>query len=285
MRAYAIALSLIALTAHIAGAENPDSVRIDVPEKAPAPSGTPVTAPDTEMDGTPIPVGAVGTAPQWSPAAFIPAPSPVPVWQQRIALPGVTFLPGVAPITAWRGGGIYATGGRSSSPGLMGLETGRLNFSQNFGRLNITAYGDATKIGYFRGLSTQWGFGGALTYTFSPTVSLTLYGSYYSPASGIANPGIREVMPIGSFGGYVDWRFAGRWGVKAGATARQSILSNRYEVRPMVMPYFHLAPGADIGMDVGGILYELLRSKSSYGPRNPTVGPMKPGPPPVGPRD
>lgn len=28
-----------------------------------------------------------------------------------------------------------------------------------------------------------------------------------------------------------------------------------------------------IGIDVGGILYELLRSKSDWGPRNPTIGP------------
>ena len=93
------------------------------------------------------------------------------------------------------------------------------------------------------------------------------------------------LVHLGSFGGYIDWRFAGCWGVKVGATAQQSIFSGRHEVRPTVIPYFHLGPGADIGVDVGGILYELLRSNSHRGPVNPTVGPFKPGPPPVGPRN
>lgn len=290
-----LTLLLVATTAHIAGADGPDSVRIVLPEHPPVISGElPATSHPMRRDSiAPAADAAAANAPQWwsptmpawSPATFMPEPTPMPAWQHRFTIPAMTLIPGGAPITGWRGGGLYASGSRSSAAGLMGVETGTLNVSQDIGPLSITAYGTAVKTGFFRGLTTQWGFGGALTYSFSPTVSLTLYGSYYTRAAGVANPGIREVMPVGSFGGYIDWRFAGCWGVKVGATAQQSIFSGRHEVRPTVIPYFHLGPGADIGVDVGGILYELLRSKSSYGPRNPTLGPIKPGPPPVGPRN
>lgn len=286
VRVHALALLLVVITTHIAGAESPDSVRIVIPRPGPVITGE-VTTPSRPLrNDTLAPAGsAVTAAPQWSPSTFMLEPAPLPPWLHRIIIPGISLVPGAAPVTHWHGGGVYASGSRSSTVGLMATEAGRLNFTQDFGPLNITAYSAAVKTGYYRGLTTQWGFGGALSYTFSPTVSLTLFGSYYTRTSGIPNPAIREVMPVGSFGGYIDWRFAGCWGVKVGATAQQSIFSGRHEVRPTVIPYFHLGPGADIGVDVGGILYELLRSNSHRGPVNPTVGPFKPGPPPVGPRN
>lgn len=261
-------------------AEKPDSVRFVFEQDSVISGG--ITAPEELNLLDSLQYSGVSRR---SPGALMLTPVTPPDWQQRFGVSGASFIPGVAGITSWNGGALYATGGGAVYNGLMATESGRLNFVQNIGQLNITAYGRAEKIGFFRGLSTQWGFGGAMTYSFSPTVSLTLFGNYYMRAQGIANPGIREIVPVTSFGGYLDWRFAGRWGLKAGALGQQNVYTNKYELRPMVMPYFRLAPGADIGVDVGGILYEALRSQRNSGPYNPTIGPMKLGPPPVGPRN
>ena len=271
-------LAIIALIPFGAYSEGPDSLRVKVPVADPSAVPAPEEMELSDSLGYNIPG-------RRSPGALMLEPGAVPAWQSRFAVPDMRFIPGMAPVSMWNSGGIYAAGGRSAFNGLMGIESGSLNLVQSFGRLSFMAHVDATKIGFYRGLSTQWGFGGSMTYTFSPTASLTVFGNYYTRPGGIANPGIREMVPTASFGGYVDWRFAGRWGVRAGAVARQTTFSNRYELQPMVMPYFSIAPGAEIGVDVGGILYNMFKSNSGSGPHNPTIGPIKPGPPPVGPRN
>ena len=199
-------------------------------------------------------------------------------------IPAVSFYPGVANIGIWKTGAFFANGSRAYYPGLAGVEKGALNLSQNFGPLNITASAGAAKFGYFRGLTTQWSFGGSMTYSFSERLSLTLFGNYYT-RTRIPHPGIREMAGVPSLGGYLNWRFAEHWGIKAGASTQQNIFTNAWETRPIVMPYFRTSSGAELGVDVGGILYEVFRSKSGHSYGNPTMGPIKPGPPPVGPRN
>ncbi|MGN0219227.1 MAG: hypothetical protein ACI4AX_02965 [Muribaculaceae bacterium] len=162
-----------------------------------------------------------------------------------------------------------------SMPGLMAVESGRLALEQELGRFTLTAYGEALKYGYFRGLSTTYGFGGSLTYRASDRLSLTLFGSYYSPMRALT-PAMAGYMNVPSVGAYADYSFSDRWGVKAGVQSYRSMITGRWETQPIVMPYFKVSGDHAIGVDVGGMLYQIIRSaasdsRNSYS--NPTIPP------------
>lgn len=184
--------------------------------------------------------------------------------------------PGVASIAEWSGGGIYASGGVSAMPGLMDINAGTLTLHQSVGNLELSVYGAAAKYGFFRGVRTQYGFGGDLTYHASDRVSITIFGNWYADP-GIDNPAMAGYISVPRFGGYMDYRFADRWGVKVGGQAYRSVMSNRWEAQPIIEPYFMITPGQAIGVDVGGIVYQLLKSASgqNHAERmgNPTIGP------------
>lgn len=208
-------------------------------------------------------------------------PRPYP----RDLRPFTVSVPTDGRIFLWRNGGIFGSGRQESMPGLMAIESGSLILVQQLGRFTFTAHGDATKYAYFGGLQTSFGFGGSLSYQFSDRVSMTIFGSYYTPINGGMTPAMLGYTSIPNFGGYVDYNFTGRWGVKVGAQAYRSSMTNRIEAQPIVMPYYKLSKHAEIGVDVGGILYNVIKNNRNRPTRmNPTITPPLPGPPPVAPR-
>ncbi len=228
-----------------------------------------------------MPNGAISSVASTS--RYVPATLAYPINPLATTLPPLGFTPGVANIASWGSGGVYADGGRAHLQGLMGIETGSVNFMQQMGPVTVTLFGSTTKYGYFRGLSTTYGFGGALTYRFSDNLSMTVFGSYNS-AAGITQPAMMGYVSTPVFGGYLDWRFHPHWGVKAGAQSYRSIAYGRWETQPMVIPYYRTSSGAEIGIDVGGIIYQVIRSaasgngSSNWGnPGNPTIDPRPTG--------
>ena len=63
-----------------------------------------------------------------------------------------------------------------------------------------------------------------------------------------------------------------KFGVKAGAQTYRSIMDNSWHTQPMVVPYFRLG-GNDIGIDVGGILYNIFVNANGGKRSNPTIAP------------
>lgn len=198
------------------------------------------------------------------------------------SLPSISFRqryhipqPGVAVISSWDNGAISVHGSTTHMPGLMGIERGRLNFGFSTGNITYNIYGEAVKYGYFNGLQTSYGIGADITYRFNDKLSLTLFGAYYSPvrANSHAAAGYFNSTNIG---GYFDYSFSDKFGVQVGAQSYRSTLSRRWETQPIVKPYYRISSKASIGVDVGGIIYQLLKSnvgKNSWGPQNPTIGP------------
>lgn len=183
--------------------------------------------------------------------------------------------PGVAVISSWDNGAISAYGSTTHMPGLMGIERGRLNIGFATGNLSYNVYGEAVKYGYFNGLQTSYGIGADVTYRFSDKISLTLFGAYFSPirANSRAAAGYFNSTNIG---GYVDYLISDRFGVQIGAQSYRSHLTRHWETQPIVKPYYRISSKASIGVDVGGIIYQALKSnvgRDSWGQRNPTIGP------------
>lgn len=192
----------------------------------------------------------------------------------KFRISGFEYTPGVAPIKNWGTGGIYATGSSTEYVGLMNVQSGSLNLWQQAGNFTFNVYGDAAKYGFYRGLSTTYGVGGSMTYDINDRIGITAFGSY-TTTPGFGTPGMAGYINTTNFGGYLNYKIGDRWGVKVGAQTYRSIMNNGWQTQPMVIPYFKLGNGSELGIDVGGILYNILKNTHS-GPfkgGNPTIAP------------
>lgn len=242
-----------------------------------------------ELPELPVfPVAPLELDPGFTGTGYYGADSQLRIPDMKFDVGNLRAVPGVAHIADWSGGAFYATGGRTDLVGLMGIEFGALNLTQSFGRFTVHADVNATKYGYFRGLQTAYGFGGSVTYDINDKVSISVFGSYQTGVHAIS-PAMAGYVSTTSFGGYVDYKAGERWGVKVGAQTYRETNGGPYRTQPIVIPYFRLNKRDVIGVDVGGILYNLLynnRGRSLFGghPGNPTMGPPAGGTVAVPPR-
>lgn len=215
---------------------------------------------------------------------MMPSPFSVNEDYDRTAPTRVFTAPGFVGFTPWQNAVLHVSGASESLPGLMGIEQGTIGFSQTFGRLSLDAFASATHYGYFRGIQTSYGFGGSLSYQLTDRLSLTVFGSYYTNTHPLT-PAMAGYMNASAFGGYASYDISDHWGISVGAQTTRSTVTNRWETQPIVMPYYKINKNAAIQVDVGGILYNMIRSKTGgYRRGNPTIGPPVGGPPPVAPR-
>lgn len=258
MKARSLLIALLLVPAQCLALDgSPDSTAVLLPREPAVPDIPYMSAPPS------LNVGPLRYSPDYLPLAR----------QSRMAamIPDVHMIPGIAPIAVWDGGSAYADGSRQSLPGLMNINSASLNLSQTFGAVTVTAFGQAMKYGYFRGLTTTWGFGASATWRLSERVSITAFGSYYTGA-GPRQPAMAGYTALPRVGGYVDWQFSERWGVRAGVQSYRTA-DSRWETQPIVEPYFKVSKHCDIGVDVGGILYQLVRSRGGGHRGNPTIAP------------
>lgn len=186
----------------------------------------------------------------------------------ELNIPELSFSPGQATLYSWRTGEVIATGGMAVYPGLMQIDSGSIGLYQREGNFTFYAGGMANKYGYFRGLHTQYGLNGSISYSFSPKVSFTAFGTYYfgKPPIFAGNlpmpPAMVGYYGVSRFGGYVNYNVGERFGVMVGVQTVQQIGTHRYEPEPIVTPYFKIGSGSKkimIGLPVGQILYHIIR--------------------------
>lgn len=258
-----LSLTAIVCTLPAANAEEPDSLRLSPPETGIAGRDS------TDQTASPIHLKTSAIY-ERERAAYMYTPT------ARAALAPISLGLHPGRIAAWRSGMITGDVGATSFPGMCAIESGRISAIQQFGRLTVTAYAEAIHYGFYRGMNRSAGFGGSLSYQLNERVGLTVFGQYYTKP-GAMPFGMAEYTSMPSFGGYVDYRISDHWGVKAGAQTMRSYVTNQWETRPMLIPYYRVGKGAELGIDVGGILYEVLKNNhgggAKWGPRNPTIGP------------
>ena len=152
-------------------------------------------------------------------------------------------------------GGLSGYVTHESMPGLMGIESGALSYTISAGNLSLTPSVYVNKYSYFGGMSTNLGFGGSLTYRISDSFSVTAFGAFYTNAWA-ANPAVMNYMMSSRYGGYGTWNINNRWGLNVGVQRVQNAATGQWQTVPIVEPTFNLN-GAKLGIDVGGILYNI----------------------------
>lgn len=158
-----------------------------------------------------------------------------------------------------------------SMPGLMGIESVTAIARFDIGNLSIQPQAQAIRYGFFRGLQTSYGIGASFDYRISDRFSVTAFGTYFTPV-GAPSPAIAGFMQTSRLGGYATWRISERWSLSAGAQAVQTpYCINKWQTVPMLVPTYHINSKVALGIDVGGILYEIAESlidnhRSNSGP-------------------
>lgn len=192
-----------------------------------------------------------------------------------------SYRPGIP--TAWKTGYLRVASGAEAMPGMMGVEYGSAGIGQNLGRFSLSSHVDVMRYGFYRGVVNQYGIGGAITYHASDRVSVTLFGNYYTRLNNrLMTPGMLGYAPFSSFGGVVDVRISDGFGLTTGVSAGYVPYNNRWEMRPVIMPYFSMK-GSKIGIDVGSWIGDLLGNaigtwvENYNSSRKSGVGSLRPG--------
>ena len=185
----------------------------------------------------------------------------------KLNIPDFSFVPGHASIFRWMNGEFITSGGTTVYPGLMQIDCGVLGLFHRFGNFDLYVGGRVNKYGYFRGVHTQYGVDGSVTYNLSPTTSFTAFGSYYFGRPPMIGGGLP--MPpamvgyydTSKFGGYVNQPLGERFGVLVGGQTVQQVYTWEYRPEPIVTPYVKVGTGKKkvaIGLPVGQILHGIL---------------------------
>ena len=175
----------------------------------------------------------------------------------------------------WENGKLIGSYSFNTLPALGNIARANLAISQTFGRVTVTGgiSGEKNHIGPF--LYNNFGVFGDLNWQINDKFNLNVFGTYFSHPQHIP-----AAMPFAggqSYGATVGYNVNDRFRMEAGVQRSYDPFSRRWETVPVFIPSFKLNNGAEIGLDVGGILYQILHTISlendtNYGPANMNGG-------------
>lgn len=256
------ALMPVAVVAQDVAASAVDSAAVEMPVVGAASVELPTVFALPSFDYSPLPVEVV---------APVIAPLEVPPMDLSVRY---HFAPGRADLISGGGFRLSATGDAQRMPGLMGVESGGFQASQTISRVTIAVNAQAHKYGFFNGFARQFGVGGSVSWQVNERISLHAFGSYYSTPRMFIPPAVAGFMATSSYGGFASYNGDG-WGFDLGAQNVYNPSLRHWEMVPIVRPYIVIG-NTPIGVDVGPIIYQLLRNAIGSGSNNPTIGPPTP---------
>ncbi len=179
-----------------------------------------------------------------------------------------------AMLASWDGGGAFASGSMNAFPGMGNIATGAVAVMQNLG--NITLMGALTgeKYHFDNRLYNTYGVSGMLSYRLSDRLTLNAFGSYYRSNGLYHSMASMPYLARSSYGATMGLQVSDNFSVEMGAQRYYDPYSHKWMTVPILVPQIDIN-GSKFGLDVGGILYQILHSLLSdynnnrrYGPTN-----------------
>ena len=175
----------------------------------------------------------------------------------------------------WENGKLIGSYSFNSFPALGNIARANLAISQTFNRVTVTGgiSGEKNHIGPF--LYNNFGVFGNLNWQINDKFSIDVFGTYFYHPQHI--PAALPFAGGRSYGATVGYNVSDRFSMEAGVRRSFDPFSHRWETVPIFVPSFKLGNGAEIGLDIGGILYQILHTISldndtNYGPVNMNGG-------------
>lgn len=164
---------------------------------------------------------------------------------------------------------LWGTGGQTSLPGIGRLNEASLGYSQRIGdKLTFVLSMDAMKVNMSRISGPVFSTSGTLSYQASDRVAFNLFGTYA--------PGNTYGMTTHQYGATVQLDMSNRFGMEMGVQRYYDSMRGGWQTVPVAIPYYKFDK-FKLGLDVGGILYEVLRNAVFEKKRGggPTIGPPR----------
>ena len=141
---------------------------------------------------------------------------------------------------------------RYSVPGIGRFNNASLGYQHIFNdRLSLQLRANAMKINMSRITGQAFSTAGRLTYRASDRVAFNVFGSY--------DIGNSYGMSTNSYGATMSLDMSERFGVEVGAQRYYDAMRGGWQTVPVVIPYYRFEK-FKLGLDVGGIMYEILRN-------------------------
>lgn len=173
---------------------------------------------------------------------------------------------------AWKNGMLHASGHQTTLPGIGIMNEASLEYVYRFNsRWSMQLGVDALKMNIPFAVEQSLGTSGSLMYCLSDRVTLKVFGSYYSgPSYGMRSAG---------YGGSLMVGMSERFSMEVGVRRLYNPLRGGWETVPIAAPCYKFNK-FDLGIDLGGLLYEILHKvvidKDRMKMGNPTIGPPPP---------
>lgn len=168
-------------------------------------------------------------------------------------------------------GALHGSGSQNSLAGIGRFNNASLGYNHIFSdKFEMQINANAMKINMSHITGAAFSTSGAFLYHASDQVSFKLFGNY--------DIGNNYGMSTHSYGASMKVDMSERFGMEMGVQRYYDAMSGRWETVPMVIPYYRFEK-FNLGLDVGGIIYEILRSTvfdKNRGMRGgPTIGPPR----------
>lgn len=200
----------------------------------------------------------------------------------RLAGSGMPLIPYYRDPSPMFRGDYYTNGLLFATPRSIGYASGKQNTVPGIGRFNEAALGyqlaltprltfqlDASvmKVNMLHAVGQTFATSGRFSYRLGDRLSLNAFGTYA--------PGTTFGLTTHSYGGTLSLEVTDRFGLEMGVQRYYNMMRG-WETVPVVIPTFKFNQGK-IGLDVGGLLYEILQhtvfDKKRGGGPGPTILP------------
>ncbi len=149
-------------------------------------------------------------------------------------------------------GVLFGSGGQTSVPGIGRFNNASLGYQHALNdRLTLQLGVDAMKINMSHITGQAFSTSGSLMYRASDRLAFKVFGSY--------DIGNSYGMSTNSYGATMSFDMSDRFGMEVGVQRYYDTMRGRWETVPVVIPYYNFDK-FKLGLDVGGILYEILRN-------------------------
>lgn len=167
-------------------------------------------------------------------------------------------------------GAIYGSGSQRSLPGIGLINDATLGYQHIFSdKLSMQLNANAMKINMIHSTRQAFSTSGALLYRPSERITFKVFGSY-----DIGDP---YGMSTHHYGATMSVGMSDRFSMEMGVQRYYDAMRGRWETVPVVIPYYRFEK-FNLGLDVGGVLYEILRGAffdKDRGGGSPTIGPPR----------
>lgn len=166
---------------------------------------------------------------------------------------------------------LTATGAYRSYIGLMDVQSVSGGVQYSLGDLTVQGMLSANRYLYYGRVTSQYGVSGQIAYSFSPNLSLTVFGTYYNSNPFICMAAFPYV-PTTSYGGYMTVGNR-RFYMNLGVERRYNPFERKMETVPIISPAFKISNKVTVELPLGDLINhlveELVMKNNGHGPMVP----------------